>query len=97
MEFYSLSAVAAAITVFASSAGAAVVTQTKIETTDAQSFSFALSAPKYAANSASMLTLTAPGDFNAGVLGGETVSISIEGVNYGTFSPTSSQAYGVIN
>ena len=89
-------AAAAACALFVSAgASAAVVSGSQIQTLNGQNFVFALAAPGYLANSASLMTLRAQGDFNGE--SGEFVTVYVEGTNLGTFGAASPQAYNVID
>jgi len=61
------------------------------QSVDGQNFTFALSTPGYAANTASTMTLRVQGDFNGEA--GEFVTVFIEGLNFGTFGLASGEAY----
>lgn len=77
------------------SAHAAVVVASQNQTVNGENFTFALSAPGYAANTASKLTLKVQGDFNGEA--GEFVTLWIEGVNAGTFGAASPAAYNIVD
>lgn len=78
------------------SATAATVTASQNQTIDGQAFTFALPVVNYLANSPSVLTVTAQGDFNGDNNQVENLSVSIEGVSYGVFSVSSPQAYNSV-
>ncbi len=79
------------------SANAAVVTATQSQTVDGQNFTFALNTPGYIANSSSTLTLKVQGDFNGEA--GESVTVFIEGINFGNFLavPASAGVYNIVD
>jgi hypothetical protein len=86
---------AAMALVTGASANAMVVTDTQTQTADAQNFTFALNAPGYIANTGSKLTVKVQGDFNGEA--GESVTVFIEGINFGNFLavPASAGVYNI--
>jgi len=80
------------------SAGLVTESSSQNQTTDGQNFNFNLNTSNYKLGTSSLLTLTVQSDFNSGDGARENIAnLGIEGVSFGSFSTSSSNAYNVIN
>lgn len=74
------------------------ISESQDQTVDSENFDFNLNANNYQLGTSSLLTLTVQGDFNTGAAGSEYISnIIIEGVDFGSYSYNSAEAYDVID